>query len=75
MRKAKGAAAIAELAKRGHDKVRALLPELPTGLRRRLHDLRRPAPPLVLDAARAKLCAVISTLRDENGRLRNAFRP
>ena len=46
-----------------------------TGLRRRLHDLRRPAPPLVLDAARAKLCAVISTLRDENGSLRNAFRP
>jgi hypothetical protein len=28
----------AVLAKRGHDKVRALLPELPTGLRRRLHD-------------------------------------
>jgi hypothetical protein len=24
--------------KRGHDKVRALLPELPTGLPRRLHD-------------------------------------
>jgi hypothetical protein len=31
-------AAIAELAKRGHDRVRARLPELPTGLRRRLHD-------------------------------------
>jgi hypothetical protein len=37
-------AAIAELAKRGHDKVRALLPELPTGLRRRLHDRRRERP-------------------------------
>jgi hypothetical protein len=37
-------AAIAELAKRGHDKVRALLPELPTGLRRRLHNLRGERP-------------------------------